>query len=38
METLPNEIKYKIYEYIHQLNYIYVIDQFKSITIKCLKN
>ena len=37
METLPNEIKYKIYEYIHQLNYKDIIDQLKSITIKCLK-
>ena len=37
METLPNEIKYKIYEYVHQLNYKKIIDQLKSITLKCLK-
>ena len=29
METLPNEIKYKIYEYIHQLNYKNIIGQLK---------
>ena len=37
MESLPEEIQYTIYEYIHQLNYKNIIDQLKSIIIKSLK-
>ena len=37
MNSLPTPIQYKIYEYVHQLNYANTIDKLKSIRIECLK-
>ena len=37
MESLPNSIQDKIYEYVHQLYYTSSIDLLKNIRIECLK-
>ena len=38
MYLLPNDIKNKIYEYKHQLEFIEVMKEFKKIVIRCFFN
>ena len=38
MYQLPNDIKYKIYEYKHQLDFKDVMKELKKIVIRCFFN
>ena len=38
MYQLPNDIKYKIYEYKHQLDFKDVMKEFKKIKMRCFFN
>ena len=38
MNQLPNELRYKIYEYKHNIEFNDVMNELKKITIRCFFN